>query len=85
MIETKAKARHQRKVSKGKGVRKAKRKRSMVEIKAKAWHSEKGSQSEGCRKAKREKSMVETKAKARHQERFPNERVYEQQREKRAW
>ncbi len=41
MVETKAKASHQRKAPKGKGIRKAKREKRMVETNAKARHQRK--------------------------------------------
>jgi hypothetical protein len=50
MVWTKAKARHQRTVPKGNGVRKAKRERRMVETKAKARHQRKVLKGKGVRK-----------------------------------
>jgi hypothetical protein len=55
MVDIKAKARHQRKVPKGKGVRKSKREKKMVETKAKARRPRKVTKRKGVRKTKREK------------------------------
>ncbi len=83
MVETKAKARHQRKSPKGKGVRKSKREKENGRDQGEGLASEKGSQRKGCREAKREKSMVETKAKARRLRKVPEGKGVGKQSEKR--